>query len=161
MTHEAQTRRLRRPRTRRLAGLTLVEVMIALAILAVGLLAMLAMQIQAMTGGKRGRHSSTAALIAQRQMETFHRLAWIDAAIQDTGGWVMGADTVTSDVQGAAYGTEQTYNVDWRIQDHPTNNLLREIDVRVTWYEPKDPPPPAAPRHRYAVSGFRYNGAAP
>ena len=73
--------------------MTLLEVMIALAVLAMGLLAMLAMQISAMRGGKYGRHTTEAAQLARDQMEYLHRLDWGDAAVQPTGAHLLLGET--------------------------------------------------------------------
>ena len=45
------------------SGFTMVEMMVTLSILAIGLLAMLMLQVQALTDGSRGRHSTAAAMM--------------------------------------------------------------------------------------------------
>ncbi len=138
-------------------GLTLVEVMVALGVLAFGLLAMLTMQIHALRTGRLGRHYTQAAQVARDRMELFHRLPWTDPQVQDTGGWVIGGDLVQSMVQvgggGGAALQEQAFTVDWRIQDVAATNL-RLFDVRVTWREPSDRAAMAA--RRYAISSQRW-----
>lgn len=151
--------RLRRRRgpagSRRCEGLTLLEVMIAMGILAVGLLGLLALQVQALQSGETGRHVTEAARIARARMETFQRLGWDDPALQDTGGW---EDPVTVDnTVTLADGTtvvEQSYQVEWRITDDPGDPNLREIDVRVTWTEGggQNPEP-----KRFAMSSVRHD----
>jgi len=140
---------------RRRGGMTLVEVMLATVLLAFGLLAMLALQLHAMRGGQRGRHYTEAAQIARDQMELMHRTPWTDAAVQPTA-WIAPV-AVTNDVDLDAGGTaqEQAFNVDWRITANGAD--LRQFDVRVTWYEPNDPPPPAVPQRRYAITSLRFN----
>jgi Tfp pilus assembly protein PilV len=140
---------------RRRSGMTLVEVMLATVLLAFGLLAMLALQLHAMRGGQRGRHYTEAAQIARDQMELLHRTPWTDAAVQPTA-WTAPI-AVTNDVDLDAGGTaqEQAFGVDWRITANGAD--LRQVDVRVTWYEPNDPPPPAAPQRRYAITSLRFN----
>ncbi len=146
-------RALRRSSQRREAGLTLIEVMVALAILAGGLLAMLAMQISAMRGGRVGRDYTEAARIAQDRMEFFHRLAWADPQIQPTA-WTLPV-VVNGSLSGAGPGaTPQSFNMQWRIVANADPNL-RQIDVRVTWLDP-GAAPGAVPR-RYAVSSVRHN----
>jgi prepilin-type N-terminal cleavage/methylation domain-containing protein len=151
-----QTTRDRRRRGQQ--GLSLIEVLVAMSVLGVGLLAMLAMQLHAMRGGQAGRHVTDAAQVAQDRMEIFQRIDWDDAALADTGGWVLGGDVQTRAVQGGAAGNvPMNYNVDWRITDDPVNPKLRLVDVRVTWYELDDPPLPAPPRRRYAISSIRFD----
>lgn len=140
---------------RRRGGMTLVEVMLATVLLAFGLLAMLALQLHAMRGGQRGRHYTEAAQIARDQMELMHRTPWTDPNVQPTG-WIAPI-AVTNDVEleGGGNAQEQAFNVDWRITANGAD--LRQFDVRVTWYEPNDPPPPAVPRRRYAITSLRFN----
>lgn len=145
----------RRAPERRRSGMTLIEVMVAMGILAVGLLGLLAIQVEAMQSGRTGRHVTEAARIARDRMETFQRLDWGDADLQDTGGWA-GPDTVDNTVTlpDGSTVTEQSFEVEWRIEDHATNTNLRFIDVRVTWSEGGGPNP--EPK-RYAVSSVRHN----
>ena len=113
-------------------GFTLIEVMITIGILTFGLLALAAMQIQAMHGSDRGRHATHAAAIAENKMEQLQQDAW--ASIGATGGFV--ADPVeesTVKLDGATL-VERTYNVSYQIADlQPT--FTRAIDVQVSWTE--------------------------
>jgi type II secretory pathway pseudopilin PulG len=144
------------PRRRRSErGLTLLEVTVALGVLAFGLLGVLAMQVHALKDGRVGRHQSRAAQIARNQMEFLNRVPWDTAIAQDTGGWVIAGDTVNNQVDtGGATVTEQAFNVDWRITDDPANPDLRQIDVRVNWQEPSDPP--GFPVRRFAITSVRF-----
>lgn len=140
-------------RHRSTGGMTLLEVMVAMAILAGGLLAMLTMQITAMKGGRSGRDSTEAARIAQDQMEFLHRLAWTDPQAQPTA-WTATVP-VTGALSGAGPGAAaQNYNLQWRIQATPDPNV-RLIDVRVNWTEPGQPA--GVPPRRYAISSARHN----
>ena len=114
-------------------GFTLLEIMIALAILGFGLLAMAAMQITAMSGGRAGRHTSQAAVVARDQMETFQRVAWNSAQLTATVGW-SAPITVNNTPDGGA-GAEQSYAVSWRVTNVDPN-WIKNVDVRVTWSEP-------------------------
>jgi hypothetical protein len=135
--------------------MTLVEVMLATVLLAFGLLAMLALQLHAMRGGQRGRHYTEAAQIARDQMELLHRTPWNDANVQPTAWTAPVAVTNDVDLDGGNVTQEQAFNLDWRITANGA--VLRQFDVRVTWYEPNDPPPPNPPRRRYAITSLRFN----
>jgi prepilin-type N-terminal cleavage/methylation domain-containing protein len=117
-------------------GFTLIEVLIAFAILGFGLLALAAMQLNALQFGRSGRHTSQAALFARTQMETFQRLPW--AQVAPTGGWTAGVAQTTDVVNPNGTETEMTYNVSWRIADVIANRT-RSIDIQVTWVEPNRP----------------------
>ena len=131
--------RLIRPAARRRrAGFTLIEVMVAMSMLAGGLLAVAAAQIYAMQGGSSGRHSSDAAAIANSQLENFQRLAFNDALLAPSNGeWVDG-DPVETVVQTTPEDTvEMAYTVRGRIANVTDN--LKAVDTQVGWDEPKRP----------------------
>ena len=147
-------RHARRARRRDQRGFSLVEVMVALGILATGLLAVAAAQLYAMRGGSSGRHSTNAAEFAQAQVENFQRMAWADPNLAATGGWFPAAPVqVTTDIQtDAAPVTEQTYALQWRITN--VSGSLKSIDVRVQWNEPE------RPNRSYTVTTMRHNEAS-
>ncbi len=151
---------IRRSDRNRNDGMSMIEVMVALAILAAGLLAMLTLQIQAIKQGQRGRHSTDAAQVAQDQMELLQTQPW--AAIAPVGWTAPVAQTVTNPVQVAGVqaanvaAANQQFNVSWRITAFPGAAAeLRQIDVSVTWNEPDDPP--GMPPRRYAISAVRHD----
>ncbi|MDH3521379.1 MAG: prepilin-type N-terminal cleavage/methylation domain-containing protein [Myxococcales bacterium] len=129
-------------------GFTLIEVMLALSILAFGLLALAAAQLYAMDGRASGRHTTKAAALAITQMDELQRRRWTD--VVDTGGaWLTQVQSETVQ-DGAAVQNEQTYNVSWRI----TNDVAGEtrwVDVRITWDEPK------RAGRSYTLSSIRFN----
>jgi prepilin-type N-terminal cleavage/methylation domain-containing protein len=119
-------------------GFSLLEVLIALSILAVGLLAMAAVQIQALKFGRVGRHTSDAALVARNEMERLQRLDWDDADVAPTGGWTL-PDTWDQDmVTTGGTETEQTYAFRRRVVDVVAGDV-KSIDVQVQWNEPNRP----------------------
>ena len=126
-------------RRRNTRGFTLIEVMIALGILAVGLLSVAAAQLYAMRGGSSGRHTSGAAVVAHSQLESFQRIDFTDAALAPTAGAFVASpdvhDTVVQTPDGNAI--EMAYTLSWRIAD--IDATRKSIDVRVTWDEPNRP----------------------
>ena len=143
------------------AGFSLLEVMIAMTILAIGLLGMLSMEINAMTATSTGRHVSDAARIGLDQLETLKYQSWVSTA---PAAWtapipVTGPEAVapTAVVAGAPAIVPQRFNVSWRVSAVAALVDARQIDVRVTWREAGDTP--AMPLRRYAVSSFKYRGA--
>jgi len=113
-------------------GFTIIEMMIALALFAVGLTTLSGMQLHAMHGSNSGRHATQAGSIAESSMEQLERLAW--AQLTPTAGWSAPV-TRNVTVQGSV---EKAYTVDWRITDLVAD-WTRTIDVRVRWDEPKRP----------------------
>lgn len=153
------TRRTRRPDparrpSRGQRGLSLLEVTISLAILAVGLLAMLALQASALKQGRYGRHTTLAAQVARDHMELLKRVPWADARIQPTNWTAPVAVPVTVQMPGGPV-QEQVFNLSRRVIQDPADTNLRFVDVRVTWVEPSMPN--NAPPQRYAMSSVRHN----
>ena len=136
---------MRRPlgprRTAGSQGFTLLEVVIALSLLGIGLLALAVMQLQAMKGGRAAVVDTYATTIAQDGMERLQRLTWSD--IGSTSGWTT-ATTSTHPTNG------QSYEVQWRIANEVAN-WTRTIDVRVTWDAP------GRPNRTRVFSSLRYN----
>jgi type IV pilus assembly protein PilV len=129
-------------------GFTLLEVMLAISILAFGLLGLAAMQLYAMQGRSSGRHSTFAATLAQTHMDELQRRDWNTVA--DTGGvWLTQArnNLVTDDTGNRV---EQAYTLNWRITDDVVG-VTRLVDVRVTWTEE------GGTDRAYSLSGIRYN----
>ncbi len=112
-------------------GFTLIEVMVAMGILAFGLLAMLVMQIYALQFGRSGLHTTRAGVLAQDRMELLQRLPWSDPQLTATAGFTAPAAIPNPDADG------QSYNLARRVSDLAPN--LKAIDVRVTWSEPNRP----------------------
>ena len=129
---------IRRGRDHPRGGFTLIEVLIALTILAVGLLPLAAMQIHALSFGRSGKHSSQAAVLARNKMEELQRLPWADPDLAPAGAWTVPDVQMTNVVSPTGIQNEQTYNVRWRVTDVAPGRT-RSIDVQVQWNEPERP----------------------
>ena len=129
-------------------GFTLLEVSIAIAVFAIGMLGLSAMQLHAMRSSGSGRHSTQAAAIAQSQMEQLQRLRWTD--LTTTGGAFTAPTSVSNLVQAAATETEMAYQVAWRVTDVQVG-WPRSLDVRVSWDEPN------RPNRSVVLSSLRFN----
>jgi prepilin-type N-terminal cleavage/methylation domain-containing protein len=147
MTRAQQTTRRAR------SGFTLIEMMLAMAILAGGLLAMLAVQVQALKQGRYGRHTSEAMQIARDQMELLMRLPWDDAGAQPTNWTAPAAIDVTVQNEGGTVA-QQTFNVSWRIQNAAFEPNARTVDIDVTWTESDAN---AGFERRYVLSSIKNN----
>ena len=135
------------------AGLSMMEVIIALAMLSAGLLAMLAMQLHAMHAGRHGKNVTEAAAIGEQQLEFLYRQPWAALPPSPWSAPIPFLGAINGNVAGGQ-AIAQTYNVQWRVVADPDPNL-RRVDVQVTWVEPDDGP--NQPPNLYAVSTVRHN----
>lgn len=120
-------------RERRRKGMTLVEIMVSLVVLAFGLLGVAALQVRAITESSGGQHLSTASAIARNRVEELTRLDWDAAVLDDSAGSWSAATSVS--------GSDQTaYAVSERITDNeatPADTTVKAIEVRVAWADEK------------------------
>ncbi len=103
------------------AGFTIVEILIAIVILTVGLLAMANMHVLAMFVNSSARNLTESTALAQSRMEELMRLKFDNPAMAPTSGFVDETDPVG------------IFTVSKQIQDF--GNDVRRIDVRVQWRE--------------------------
>ena len=164
---------------RRSAAFTLLEVMIAIGILAFGMLGIAAMQINAMNQSRTGKQTTEAATIAHTVLESFNRLPYGlgGGVLAPTGGWTAAVQVGPAVIPGILPGwvptqgtvqvngvqtQSQIYSVQWQISDapmpapppfwNPANGPARKfIDVRVTWNELN------FQNRQVIVSGIRYD----
>lgn len=119
-------------------GFTLLEVLLALTILAFGFLALAAMQLHSLQFGRSGKHSSQAAVLARNKLEELQRLPWAHADLDPTGAWTAPVAQVTNVASPGGIQTEQTYNLRWRVSD-VVPGRTRSVDVQIQWNEPERP----------------------
>lgn len=122
----------RRRATRRRRGMSLVEVMIAMVIMAFGMLGVAGLQVRAITEGSSGRHLSTASALARNRVEELSRLAWDATELADDGGAWSAATTLP--VEEEVY--TRTERIAW---DAPlaADVQIKSIEVRIGWSDEK------------------------
>ena len=103
---------------------TLIEVMIAVSILTVGLLAVGAMQISAIRGNDFSNNTSAALILAEEKMETLLHTDYNDSELNDGAH---GPETV--DEAGQAGGS---FNRTWTVDTY-SNPDYKEITMTVEW----------------------------
>lgn len=141
-------------------GFTLVELMIALVVLAIGILALIQMQVAAMNGNRSANQMTTAMTLAQDKIEQLKRFALTDAALtdSDTGNNADLTSTAvlehadTADVnhlldeRGGTTGLKRYYRC-WNIADDTPTEGAKAVVVFVFWGAVED----GLPRHRVMV----------
>jgi type IV pilus assembly protein PilV len=123
---------------RRQEGFSLIEVLVALAILAVGLLGLALFQTTAIRGNAIASKWTVATELAQDRLERFRHVGWDNIVSSAAGGFTTGppAQPVYASLPGAAgdstivRGT-QYYRV-WYITSNAANSL-KTITVWCCW----------------------------
>ncbi len=83
-------------RLHRNSGFTLIEIMIAIAIIAIGIFGVMSLIITVMKGNTLSKRVTTATTIAQDKMEDFKRMDY--DSIKDDADFYSGTDTTTYDI---------------------------------------------------------------
>jgi type IV pilus modification protein PilV len=119
-------------------GFSLIEVLVALAILAVGLLGLALFQTTAIRGNAIASKWTVATELAQDRLERFRHVGWDNIVSSNAGGFTTGppAQPVYANLPGAAgdnavvRGT-QFYRV-WYVTSNAANSL-KTITVWCCW----------------------------
>lgn len=99
-------------------GFTLLEVIFAISLLSIGLLAVASMQVAAITGNAYANRITEATAHAQDKLEELMSSAYTDAALSD------GDHTETNPPAG--------YNITWEVDDNPGGvNNTKAVTVTV------------------------------
>jgi len=111
-------------------GFTLIEVLVAMAIFSIGILAVASMQLAGTKGSSSARLSSEAAVLAQSQMESLIALKYDPAAL------VPEFDPALNGTRSVTYSNR--YTVDWTVVQNTINGIplpndCLGITVTVTW----------------------------
>ena len=110
-------------------GFTLIEVLIAITIFAVGLLAVAAMQISAINVNSTAGQITTRITWAQDKLEELMALPYSDPWIEDLGDPPSGTD---SDGNAHQETTSDGYTISWTVTDNTPISSTKLITVAVT-----------------------------
>jgi len=114
-------------------GFSLLEILIAISILAVGLLALAQMQITSIQGNAFSSRTTDATTFAQDALEQLMALDYTDADLTD--GWhPPGSQAQVSATQQAQPGGV-TYTLSWDVTENSPIDDVKTIDMTVTWSE--------------------------
>jgi len=108
-------------------GFTLIEVLIAMVILSVGILAIASMQIQALTGNSVANSSTIRVVSAQHKLEELISLPFDDPKLEIAGN----SPGTDSDGNTHQEATADGYTIRWDITDDDPIANAKRITVRV------------------------------
>jgi Tfp pilus assembly protein PilV len=128
-----------RPKVREQTGLTLVEVMISLGILAFGILAVGSMQVSSLQGTATAGDVTEATLVAGNQLDQLMAAPITDASLVDTDGdgaaGLTDASSDTADQQASVTLGGKTYTVFWNTAQNVGVNNTVTIGITVVWID--------------------------
>ncbi len=107
-------------------GFSLLEVLIAVSIFSVGLLAVASMQMTAAKGNHFSGALTEASYLAMDQMETLLSLPYTD-------------DDLAAGGHPDPPLTESIYTVTWNVAEDETTDNTKTIDVTIAWTERGSP----------------------
>lgn len=122
----------RRASRRRSAGFGLIEALVAVSILAFGMLAFTAAAVSLTHGAKEADSTAAATALAMEQLELLRSLP-LDHAAHDSGNYAHPNNPITADGE-----PDGRYTVTWRVSnvDQPDFGL-KTIIVSVAWNDPR------------------------
>jgi prepilin-type N-terminal cleavage/methylation domain-containing protein len=106
-------------------GFTLVEFLIAAAILSFGLLALINLQLMAIRGNHDSKEMTRAIFLAEKKMEE----------LKNTPYSSLGIGT-QQDTNNPMNGQEQSggiFNRSWIIQNYEGSNFMKQVTVNISW----------------------------
>ena len=121
-------------------GFTLIEILIAMAVFAIGILAVLSMQISSVNTNATAKKVTDNYTWASQRAEEFMTLAFTDPILNDTGGNFyspgQSVDGIDNNADGQIDEAGETgyVSIAWRVQENPLTNGFRSknVTIRIT-----------------------------
>jgi prepilin-type N-terminal cleavage/methylation domain-containing protein len=131
-------------------GFTLLEIMLAVTIFSVGMLAVASMQVTAIRGNYFSGATTDATTLAADRLEKMMNMDYLDPDLNDTDGDGTGEDTAPVDGvddDGGNFGLDDTdaaadrsqtdasgtYTTCWNVAENVPVNNTKTVNVIITW----------------------------
>lgn len=116
-------------------GFTLIEVMVAIAVVTVGIVGVLTMQTTSISGNAGANRISSASVWASKEIERFIYMKYDDVIFNDigvAGSGGLNSTTIGADGTKTVESQDGRYNIYWNVaDDYPVLNV-KTIRVIVT-----------------------------
>jgi type IV pilus assembly protein PilV len=120
-------------------GFSLIEILIAVTVFAIGILAVGKMQFTAIKGNSFANDLTEATTLAQNRIEGLIGLSYTDPLLDDTNGNShAGIDDVNA-TTADHNAVDGRYNIFWNIAPDYYINNTKEIRVIITWADKGSP----------------------
>ncbi len=116
-------------------GFSLLEMLFAVVVLAVGSLSVITMHRVAVTENQAAHSAQTAVALAGQLLETTHALQYKDSRLAATGGYVAPASTLSpaNPLNPAGQTAASGFTRTWQISDNSPMTNVKTVSVRVAW----------------------------
>jgi type IV pilus assembly protein PilV len=108
-------------------GFTMLELLIAIAILAIGLLGLATLQSTSIQGNRDSKELTTAVFLAEKKMEEMKSAAFNAAPLN------IGSSTDINNPMNGSGATGGIYYRSWNVQRYLSSNNMKQITVSVSW----------------------------
>jgi len=106
-------------------GVTMIELLIAIALLSIGLLALFTLQSTAIQGNRDSKEATTAVFLAEKKIEELKNIPFINLTL--------GTTTDSSNPMTGSGTPGGIYNRSWSVQSYSGSANMKQITVTVSW----------------------------
>ena len=115
-------------------GFTLIEVMIAMLVFVIGLLAVCSMLLSGIQGDSIGRQYTEASALAVERIETLMKCSYDDDALKDTNGnGTVGVNNTGAAADNSMPDASGQYTISWNVAEDDLVDHSKTVSVIVGW----------------------------
>ena len=115
---------------------TMLEVMVAFTILAVGVIAIVPVTVFMVESNIHNKHFAQARLIAEQYSESLRTLDYENILLADDGDTTDAGDVANPDHSDTLVVDNTEYTVNWNIKTASSPQGMKEINIIIVWKDP-------------------------